>query len=129
MSLFVREDGSAEGSGQRPRSLLDEQYRRQVLRCLGESEVALHVADLAREIAREEASTEDGTSPEEIVRSIYIQLYHINLPKLDEIGAVSFRPNRRWSRCMPTGTSLTAPTGSNRRERPATATGIISHLL
>lgn len=69
--------------GTRP---LDHRYRRRTLRRLRGEPV--HLADLAGEIAREHPGDPE---PERV----YVELYHVHVPKLEDAGLVAFDPDEK----------------------------------
>lgn len=82
--------------------VLSEERRREALRVISEQETSLTLADLADEVAvRENQSPLSEVSAEETKR-IYIDLYHSHVPKLTEIGAITYHPN--GDMVSPTGT-------------------------
>lgn len=76
-------------------SCLQHRYRRWTLWCLAQTDASLHLADVAREIAHRESSTAKTTPTEDTARSIYIQLYHNHIPKLNETDMVSFNSDEK----------------------------------
>ena len=67
--------------------LLAHPYRRAVLRFRRWGDGPFHLADIAREVARQRSDV-DGPPP----RSVYVALYHTHAPKLAAAGVVSFDP-------------------------------------
>ena len=85
-------------------------HREHLVRYLQGRDVAVHLADLARELARQVAL--DGGERQRIqtdVVSIYTMLYHDHAPRLADAGVVEFDQedktvclvNRRNSDCVP----------------------------
>jgi predicted transcriptional regulator len=72
-----------------PYSPLGHRHRRRALCCLADSDVALHLADLAQDIAKIESTGADTA------QSLYTQLYHRHLPKLADAGLISFSPESK----------------------------------
>lgn len=66
---------------------LDTQ-RRRILRCLARADQGLHLADLARDVAKLEMGVPGGGASD--VESVYVRLYHRHVPRLQEAGLVSF---------------------------------------
>ena len=73
--------------------LLAHPYRRAVLRYRRWGTGPFHLADVAREVARQVADGSGGDGPP--TRSVYIALYHNHVPKLAAAGVVSFDPGER----------------------------------
>lgn len=70
--------------------VLAHQRRRDALRCLEESKTPITVADLAEDIARHEQESSLSEIPNDVVRQIYLRLYHIDIPKLAYSGLVKY---------------------------------------
>lgn len=69
---------------------LADQRRRYVLHCLAEYENPMAMADLATEVAvLENDTTSDGVEAEE-VNCVYVSLYHIHVPKLEDTAIVRY---------------------------------------
>lgn len=85
--------------------VLSSNRRRQVLRCLDGNDGPTAIADLARDVAREEAP--DGEEPElAAVERVQVSLYHADLPKMAEAGLVEVARDRRTTRFSRTGAAL-----------------------
>jgi|GEM_PF-3548467 len=73
--------------------------RLSALRCLVRADDGLHLADLARDVARREGTEreakERGPVDDDAAERIYVDLYHRHLPKLQEAGVVSFDAEAR----------------------------------
>lgn len=71
--------------------LLSHQLRRELIRCLQKYEEPITLADAADELA---VATHDATSLTEIdpetVKRIYMDLYHMHIPKLAEYAIVQY---------------------------------------
>lgn len=71
---------------------LSNQRRRYALYCLYRYETPMALADLADEIVRMETDAPPSAVPE-TREQVYTHLYHCHLPKLAEVGMVSFDLN------------------------------------
>lgn len=74
-------------------SLLADERRRTLLRCLGDHG-PLGVADLADEVARAEHDAPLPQIPDQEVRSVSLSLWHCHLPKLDANDVVDHDRDR-----------------------------------
>ena len=72
--------------------VLADRRRRSVLRCLDGTAEPLALADLSRQIATVEADGPRCGVSNDAVRQVYIDLFHVHVPKLVESGVV------RWDR-------------------------------
>ncbi|SFS12867.1 hypothetical protein SAMN05216559_4147 [Halomicrobium zhouii] len=97
-------DGEATSPAiERHRAVFAHPRRLSAVRCLARTDDELHLADLARDVARREAETDRGPADEDedededadAIDRIYVDLYHVHLPKLAEVGVVSFDPESR----------------------------------
>lgn len=72
-------------------SLLSSKRRRVVLNILEEETTHVELADLAAEVA----TREDGLDGEdsETVKRVEIMLHHNHLPKMDELGVLTYESN------------------------------------
>ena len=73
---------------------LAERRRRFALQCLDKHGTPMQLADLADEVAvREAGATIDGIDPE-VVKCVYMSLYHTHVPKLAAVEAVTYDQER-----------------------------------
>ena len=79
--------GQGAGTPDRRTQLLAAPYRRLTLQQLARAESSLHLADLARDLAR--LAPEDGGAGGD-PRAIRLQLYHNHLPRLAHADLVDF---------------------------------------
>lgn len=100
----MRERGTDERPGDSTAepllSVLTHRHRRSVLRRLAAADDALHLADLARDLAREESVDEREAG------RIYVRLYHVHVPKLREAGVVSFDPESKLAATTPAADAI-----------------------
>lgn len=68
--------------------------RRFVLACLDEHATPMPLADVADELATWEFDAEITEIPAEEVRTIYVALYHVHVPKMKAAGMVEFSQER-----------------------------------
>ena len=68
--------------------LLQDERRRNVLRCLRGEDGPVQVADLAERVGALEHDTTARALPSEVRERVYVSLYHSHLPKLDDAGVV-----------------------------------------
>lgn len=74
---------------------LADPHRRRVLRHVGRREAPVHLADLARELARQaDGNGENEPDAKTDTQSIYVGLYHNHVPRLADAGLVSFDADR-----------------------------------
>lgn len=74
-------------------AVLADQIRLDVLTRLQDADVAVSLADLAVEFARQEV--DDGTDPWARAECYWIQLYHNHVPTLEEAGLVEYDRDRQ----------------------------------
>lgn len=74
--------------------LLNHSYRRAILACLEQHDMALTLADAAEEVARsvEDESVQDIDAEE--IKRIYIDLYHSHIPRLEAHDTVQYSQDR-----------------------------------
>lgn len=90
-------DGETTNSAaERRRATLSHPHRLSAVRCLARADDGLHLADLARDVARREGSAERGPAADAAER-IYVNLYHVHLPKLRAAGVVSFDAESKFA--------------------------------
>jgi predicted transcriptional regulator len=68
--------------------ILRNDRRRLAIKCLREQDGPLSVRDLSEEVATRE--TGESPAPRDKRRSVYVSLHQTHLPKLDELGIVSY---------------------------------------
>ncbi|WP_135534198.1 DUF7344 domain-containing protein [Halostella pelagica] len=72
-------------------SILSRERRRYALYCLKQYRNPLTLADLADEVARIEHDEQNlAQIPGSAVKSIYMDLYHSHVPKMDDAGVVEY---------------------------------------
>jgi len=74
--------------------LLSNQRRRHVLDCLQEYRNPMALSDLADEVAVREYETRITEIPAEEVTDIYVSLYHVHVPKMQDAGLVEYDQDR-----------------------------------
>ena len=74
--------------------VLSHQRRRCVLRCLGEHQTPLTLADLADEVTAREQEAPLPDVPAEEVKRVYVSLYHTHIPKLADADLVEYTQER-----------------------------------
>lgn len=74
--------------------VLADHQRRRVLDILQDASEPLGLADLARDLARQELSTEEG-DVSEVAKRYRIELHHKHVPKLADAGYITFDEERR----------------------------------
>lgn len=70
--------------------LLANHRRRYALSCLNEHANPMSLADLADEVAVRENGTSTTEVSDETIKDIYISLYHVHIPKLEEANVVRY---------------------------------------
>lgn len=78
-----------------PEEVLAHSRRRHTLRILSEAGSSMALADVAAEIASHEQPTPADEPDWELIKRIYISLYHWHVPKLDDHKLVEFSMARR----------------------------------
>jgi len=73
---------------------LSNSRRREALRCLGEYDEPLALADLADEVAVAERGGPITDIRAEVVKRVYVSLYHTHVPKLEDAGLVRYDQER-----------------------------------
>ena len=71
-------------------SILADERRRTVLRCLRSAAEPIAVADLARDVTGRERDVDVGEFPADAIESVYVDLHHVHLPKLADAGYVRY---------------------------------------
>lgn len=74
--------------------VLSDARRRFVLACLQEYATPMALGDVADELATWEHDAEITDIPAEEVRSIYVSLYHLHVPKMADAGLVEYSQER-----------------------------------
>jgi len=74
---------------------LANERRRLALDCLPCGEAPTALADVARRIAVSEAEAPVDAVATDHVERVKRSLYHVHLPKLDDVGLVAFDPEER----------------------------------
>lgn len=85
MNEMVSPDGAFE--------TLADRRRRSVLHCLTEYENPMALADLAEEVAASENDAPVDEIGAEEVESVYVSLYHVHVPKLEDAAVVRYDPD------------------------------------
>jgi len=70
--------------------ILSNQRRRQALDCLQEYRNPMALSDLVDEVAIREYETRITEIPAEEVKEIYISLYHVHVPRMEDVGLVEY---------------------------------------
>ncbi|MCU4800751.1 hypothetical protein OB920_10245 [Halobacteria archaeon HArc-gm2] len=89
------DSGATDRGIDRHLAAVSHPHRLSALRCLARADSGLHLADLARDIARREGAGGGESMDDDAVERIYVDLYHLHLPKLCEAGVVSFDAEAR----------------------------------
>lgn len=76
------------------RALADSR-RRNVLEVLEEAGEPLALADLAIELVQKESSADDPDLVQEMARDARIRLHHVHLPKLEDVGLLTYDPDEK----------------------------------
>ncbi|WP_226012188.1 DUF7344 domain-containing protein [Halomicrobium salinisoli] len=71
-------------------TVLSNQRRRLALDCLQEYETPIALADLADEVAVREYDSPVTEIPAEEVKEIYVSLYHVHVPRLEDAGLAEY---------------------------------------
>lgn len=74
--------------------ILSDSRRRFVFACLQEYVTPMALGDVADELATWEYDTEITEIPAEEVKSIYVSLYHVHIPRMADIGLVEYSQER-----------------------------------
>lgn len=91
-----RDGDGISPTSERRRAALSHPRRLSALRCLAKADDGLHLADLARDVARREEAERTVRNPrDDAAERIYVDLYHVHLPKLEEARVVWFDPESR----------------------------------
>lgn len=72
-------------------SLLRSERRREVLDILERQHTHVQLAELASEVTKREADLDAEDS--EAVKRVKITLHHMHLPKMDELGVLTYEPD------------------------------------
>ncbi|WP_459195119.1 DUF7344 domain-containing protein [Halosimplex sp. J119] len=89
---MTRTDGSLKYSNKSlAYDALSSPRRRAVVRVLDDTDGSLPLRELAVEVAREEAQSEDDTDEDDRIERIQTTLYHVHVPKLADAGIVRYR--------------------------------------
>lgn len=75
--------------------LLSHRRRRAVLDLLLTHDRPLSLTDLRNEVVEREQDTEITKIPEQRVRGVHVDLYHVHIPKLVEAGVVTYDQDRK----------------------------------
>lgn len=70
-------------------TLLRDERRRLALDVLAERPATVDLSEVATEVAAREAGAD---ASEETVRRVEVALHHTHLPKMDELGVLTYRP-------------------------------------
>ncbi|ELY56938.1 DUF7344 domain-containing protein [Natronococcus jeotgali] len=73
---------------------LSVERRRHALSCLRDHDLPIALADLADEVAVRERGTRLPAVPAEETNRIYLSLYHAHVPKLVDVGLVTYHQDR-----------------------------------
>lgn len=74
--------------------VLSDARRRFVLACLREYATPMALADVADELATWEHDAPITQISEEEVTSLYLSLYHMHIPKMDDAGIIEYSQER-----------------------------------
>lgn len=74
---------------------LSNERRRRVLSELTHDSVPIDVNTLARRVAVQESSHPPGTVPDGAIRKVQISLFHHHLPKLADVGLITYDADER----------------------------------
>lgn len=78
-------------------SVLAHERRRYALYCLQQYRNPMTLADLADEVAKLEYDEETVTEiPAEEVKSVYMSLYHIHIPKMNDCNIVTYEQEKDY---------------------------------
>ena len=86
LDVSVQED---EDLLDRAYGVLSDSRRRSLLAAMRDSEFPVSMATLATRIAALEADASESEVSNATVQDVYLSLYHVHLPKLADVGAVS----------------------------------------
>lgn len=93
--------------------ILRSQRRRRVLRRLREADGEATLSDLAREVAAAENDKPVDALRSQEYKRVYISLYQTHLPKMDEVGVVTFDRDRGQVRRGPNADAVYAQLDSD----------------
>lgn len=79
---------------------LSNERRRFVLACLRKHATPMALADVSEKLARREHDGDEGQIPSEVIRSTYLSLHHVHVPKLADVGLLHY--NRERNTVAPT---------------------------
>lgn len=85
----------AETALDRVYSALADERRRRVLSVLTQESTPIDVETLARGVTIQEAAADSGMVTEEAISQVRLSLYHHHLPKLSEVGLISYDPEEK----------------------------------
>jgi len=74
--------------------VLSASRRRFVLRLLGDHSTPMALADVADELAAWERDADLTEVPAADVKSVYMSLYHVHVPKMEDAGVVEYGQQR-----------------------------------
>lgn len=87
-------------------AVLADSRRRFVLACLDEYATPMALADVADELATWELDVAIAEVPATEVKTIYIALYHVHIPKMEAAGMVEYSQKRDAVRLTDDGEDL-----------------------
>lgn len=74
--------------------VLANKHRRHAIACLMKYDDPLTLADLADEVSARENGTRVTDIPAEEMKDVYMELYHVHVPKMEEAGIVAYDQDR-----------------------------------
>lgn len=96
---MIRESDEVRGDGSPPGlkltkndifELLSSERRRMILYYLEEREGPAPLRDLAKNIASAEEDVDESELTDDEIRRVYISLYQYHIPKMDDLGVISY---------------------------------------
>lgn len=86
--------GSFEVRTDTVHDVLANKHRRYAIDCLQKYDEPLTLADLANEVSARENGTRVTDIPAEEMKDVYMELYHVHVPKMEEAGIVAYDQDR-----------------------------------
>jgi len=86
----VQQGGTVEPSESEWHSVLSSKHRRLVLEVLEERNTDIQLGELASEVAKLDGAL-NAASPEKVDR-VQVRLHHMHLPKMEELGVLTYEP-------------------------------------
>lgn len=75
-------------------TVLSHSHRRALLECLYQQGDGISLADAAEEVVQVNNDRPIQEIPAEVIKRVYMSLYHSHIPKLNEWGAVAYEQER-----------------------------------